>query len=226
MDRYTTGIDIQRLLQGEVPWEFYVELIIRAVAVYLILIVALRLMGKRMSRMFTRNELAAVATLAAAIGIPLQSPDRGIIPGVLIAGIVIVAQRWVAQRATKSQRFERTTQGRISTLVQDGCLQIKDLNECNLSRERVFSQLRGTDITHLGQVKRLYLEASGSFTLIKNQQPASGLCILPEWDMDFISEQQPDHNIKVCSHCGNGQQQKDTATCANCKNETWLQAIR
>jgi len=226
MDKYSIHLyDIRRILQGEVPLEFYIELLIRAVVVYLIIIGSFRLMGKRMSSRMTRNELAAVATLAAAIGIPLQTPDRGLLPGLLIAGIVVLVQRLVAARAARHERFERMTQGKISTLVQNACLQIDDMKECHMSRERIFSQLRSNNIRHLGEVQRLYLEANGSFTLIHHPQPVSGLCVLPEPDKDFIAEQPPDAGRQVCSYCGYGQRPAAAQACPNCHHEEWVNAV-
>src|SRR4051794_17099270 len=68
--------DWLRILVGEVPATYFIELIIRAAVVYLILMVSMRLMGKRMSSQLSRNELAALVSLAAAVGIPMMSPDR------------------------------------------------------------------------------------------------------------------------------------------------------
>lgn len=218
--------DITRILQGEVPLPFYIELLIRAVVVYLILIFAFRLMGKRMASHMSRNELAAIATLAAAVGIPLQSPDRGVLPGLLIAGLVVLVQRTVAARAAKNERFERITQGKISTLVQDACLQVDDMKKCHISRERIFSQLRSSNIRHLGQVQRLFLEASGSFTLINNPNPIPGLCILPDMDKAFIAEQTVDPDKKVCNYCGGGQPNAETQECPNCHHHEWVEAVK
>jgi uncharacterized membrane protein YcaP (DUF421 family) len=226
MEKYDIHLsDIMRILQGNVPWVFYLELVIRAVVVYLIIIVALRLMGKRMGKLLTRNELAAVSTLAAAIGIPLQTPDRGLLPGLLIAAIVVVLQRSVAGIASRKERFERLTQGRISTLVSDSVLQMNAMKECHLSRERIFSSLRGQNIRHLGEVQRFYLEASGSFTIIKHAKPVPGLCVLPVIDKAFINEQPHDHNKKICSYCGYSQLQEHTTACSNCHNKDWVYAI-
>jgi uncharacterized membrane protein YcaP (DUF421 family) len=218
--------DIMRILRGEVPWGFYVELFIRAAVVFVILIASFRLMGKRMASRMTRNELAAVATLAAAIGIPLQTPDRGLVPGLLIAGILILVQRFVASRAAKNESFERSTQGKISTLVEDANLQIAAMKECHISRERIFSTLRSSNIRHLGEVKRLYLEASGSFTVINHPKPEPGLCVLPEVEKDFIAEQKFDQEKKVCSYCGYGQRETKEPVCPNCDHAEWVTAAQ
>jgi uncharacterized membrane protein YcaP (DUF421 family) len=226
MEKYQINIDdLMRILQGNVPWEFYLELVVRALVSYAVIIVALRLMGKRMGKLLTRNEVAAVATLAAAIGIPLQTPDRGLLPGLLIAGIVVLFQRRIAARASRKEQFERLTQGHISTLVSDSVLQISAMKECHLSRERIFSHLRGHSIRHLGEVQRLYMEASGSFTLVPRAQPAPGLCVLPKMDTPFISEQPVDHGKKICSYCGIEQPQPEIAECKNCNHSKWVNAV-
>ena len=94
--------DIQRILFGEVPPSFFLEIVLRTFVVYLILMVSMRMMGKRMSSELQRNELAALVTLAAAIGVPMHEPIRGLLPAVIIAIVVIVIQQLVAKKAAKS----------------------------------------------------------------------------------------------------------------------------
>jgi len=73
--------DWLRILIGEEPISFLLELIIRAAVVYLVLMLSMRLMGKRMSSQLSRNELATLVSLAAAVGVPMMAPDRGLLPG-------------------------------------------------------------------------------------------------------------------------------------------------
>jgi uncharacterized membrane protein YcaP (DUF421 family) len=58
--------DWSRILIGEVPAEFFIEVLIRMTFFYLFLLVSMRLIGKRMNSQLTRNELAALVSLAAA----------------------------------------------------------------------------------------------------------------------------------------------------------------
>ncbi|HEY0742788.1 MAG TPA: hypothetical protein VGD40_15065 [Chryseosolibacter sp.] len=57
--------DWERILLGEVPPAFLLEIVLRIIVVYLILTVAMRILGKRMAAQLTRNELAAMVSLAA-----------------------------------------------------------------------------------------------------------------------------------------------------------------
>lgn len=217
--------DIGRILTGDMPPAFFIEIIIRAIVVYIILMGAMRLMGKRMASRLNRNELAAISTLAAAVGIPLLTPDRGLLPGILIAFIVVLVQRLVAHYSVKSQRFERLTQGRISTLVFDSCLQLRQMEKVRISREQLFSRLRSNRIRHLGQVKRMYMEANGSFTIIRHSEKKPGLPVIPSWDKALLEEQQRAKETYVCSYCGNARKNDHDGECPNCHKHEWTHPI-
>lgn len=219
--------DWQRILVGEVPGIFYVEILIRAAAIYLILVVAMRLMGRRMASKLSRNEMAAMISLAAAIGVPILDAHRGLLPALIIAMVVVFTQRIVSYWVAKNQKFESISQGDISTLVENSVMQLPAMKESRITRELLFAQLRSGGMIHLGHVKRLYMEANGAFTLVEEPKPKPGLSILPEWDTDFIDQQEKTPHQNVCYHCGNPQPksgQKDN--CANCGHDEWVSALK
>ena len=74
------------------PASFYSETVIRLLFSYLLLLLSLRLMGNRMAKILTRNELVAIVSLAAANGVALMAPDRGRLP--VVAVIVGCQQRF------------------------------------------------------------------------------------------------------------------------------------
>jgi len=217
--------DWHRIFFGEVPAGFFIEVTIRTAIIYVVLMVSMRLMGKRMASQLGRNELIAMTSLAAAIGVPIQSPDRGILAAVVIAGIVVFIQQIIAKKAAENQNFEGLTQDNIGTLVADGRLELKTMLNTRLTRERVFGQLRNKGIHHLGEVKRLYLEANGTFTLIKSDNPVPGLCILPDWDADFIKSVCSQTDEMACDHCGK-LRTEFSSRCSNCSIDNWVQAVR
>jgi uncharacterized membrane protein YcaP (DUF421 family) len=214
--------DWVRILFGNVPPEFFIELVIRVTFIYLLIIFCIRMMGKRMAAQLSRNELVAISSLAASIGIPIQSPERGLLPAVIVALIVVAAQRIVSARIVRNERFERRSQGNISILVNDCCLQPQILEKARISRTEVFARLRSMKIMHMGQVKRLYFEASGDFTLVKNDDGHPGLSVLPQEDPEFLAEQTYSKDIYVCSNCGRGKQ--NLPQCSNCGNEEFVPA--
>ncbi|HEY8920817.1 MAG TPA: YetF domain-containing protein [Chitinophaga sp.] len=219
--------DWQRILIGEVPPGYFIELLIRAIVVYLILMVSMRTMGKRMSSQLSRNELAALVSLAAAVGIPMMAPDRGVLPALVIAFVLITVERMIAKRGFSDQKFESFVQGDLSTLVNDGIIDMKALAKVKLSHERVLAQLRSMGILQLGTVKRFYMESSGNFTLVRSPQPRPGLSVLPPWDdpMRNCFHEHPDE--KICMQCGFPKKQTHDPDkgCPNCGAEKWVTAV-
>ncbi len=218
--------DLGRIVLGRTPWVFLVEAALRTVLLYLLLLVSMRLMGKRMASSVSRNELAALVSLAAAVGPAMESPDRGILPPMIIAAVIVGVQRLIAIGTFRSQGFEQKTQGDVSTLVRDGELELDALRSVVLSRERLFSRLRGEGIADLGTVERAYLEANGAFTVIQQDRPQAGLCILPSWDEDFRNELRPADGLRACGSCGHVVDLTDDRSCGRCLQERWEPAVR
>lgn len=219
--------DWLRILIGEVPVSFFIELLIRSIIVYLILIVSMRIMGKRMSSRLSRNELASLVSLAAAVGIPLMSPDRGVLPAAIIAFILVGVQRLIARQSCKNEKFENFSQGRVSALVSDGIVDMKELKHIKLSHERVFSQLRSQGVLQLGTVGRFYMEASGAFTLISRKDPMPGLPVLPPFDEEMRDYFEEHNDQQICVQCGFPQKPvgHPYPKCPNCSAEKWIAAV-
>jgi uncharacterized membrane protein YcaP (DUF421 family) len=220
--------DWLRILAGEVPAGFYLELVLRAVIIYLLLMLAMRFMGKRMSGLLSRNELVAMVSLAAAIGTPLTAPDRGILPAVIIAIVVVYIQRWISANAFCDEAFESYAIGKLDILVSDAVIDLEVLKKVRISRERLMAELRGSGIKQLGSVKRFYMEASGFFTLIKNEEPNEGLLILPSWDEEFCERLKPSETQIACGICGLLQPKATDpkSKCPHCGEVAWAKAVK
>lgn len=221
--------DWSRILIGEVPPIFLLEVVIRIFVLYLLLIVSLRIMGKRMSAMISRNEMIAMISLAAAIGIPVQDPENGLLPAFIIAGVVIGVQRVISTKTLKNPGFESMIMGEINPLVQDGRLELKNMEKSKISRERIITEFRVKSVINLGKVQRAYLEANGAFTIyLYEDEEKEGLCILPDWDKEFLEEMKVVNSSYACGSCGNivKSQNEPELNCDHCDHKQWLKAIR
>ncbi|WP_139920414.1 DUF421 domain-containing protein [Hymenobacter sp. DG01] len=216
-----------RFFLGDVPWSFLLETLLRGLFLYGLLLLSMRLMGKRMGAQLSRNEMAALVSLAAAIGVPIQAPDRGLVPPLIIAAIIVLGQRFIAARTLKSKKFEEITQDDIAIMVEDGCLNLDKMEEVVLPQERLFAKLRSESISQLGQVKRLYMEANGDFTLLLQEPARPGLTLIPDWDEEYIQEQQRSPDTFACLRCGQLEHgpQEPAHACPRCQHHRWTTAV-
>jgi len=223
-----SAIDLPRLLMGETPWSFLLEAVIRMAVLYLVLLTGLRLMGKRMAGQLSRTEQAALVSLAATVGLPILSPDRGLVAPLLIAGIVVLMQRLVVHWAARRPQVEHALQANVITLVADGVLNLGAMEHAVLSHERLYAQLRGESLEHLGQVRRLYMEANGTFSLVEEEEhPKPGLSLVPGWDAEFRQLQPAAAGKFACCSCGwvTEAPQAPTTACPKCGAAEWEPAV-
>ncbi len=217
--------DWTRILLGETPPAFLVEVVLRTVFIFVLLLVSMRLIGHRMAAQLTRLEMLALFSLAAAIGVPLQAPDRGLLPALVIVVVVVAVGRMLAIWMFGNERFEARVSDQLTVLVADGVLNIKGIGETRLTIERVLAQLRSQGIRQLGEVQRLYIEAGGTFSLVKQPEPKPGLSVLPPMDEEFQAEQ-PLADSRVCGTCGHaGNGEAQPTPCPNCGHRQWVVAV-
>jgi uncharacterized membrane protein YcaP (DUF421 family) len=193
--------DWHRMLFGESPPLYLLEVVLRVAIIYVLILVAMRSLGKRMTAEVGRTEIVARVSLAAAVGLTIQRPQRGILGSAVIALVIVLVGRWLALLAFKHPRFEKAFQGNYAALVKDGILNLPLMKRTRITRESLNAALRGENVRHLGQVKRFYLEANGKFSLISATNEVPGLSVIPEWDLE-LQQRQQQTDIEVCKSCG------------------------
>jgi len=220
--------DWNRIVLGEVPPEFIIEVVIRMTLIYIMLVVSLRLMGRRMEAMISRGEMVSLVTLGASIGVAIHTPERGLLPSMVVILIILSMQLLQSYITSRSSKGEKLLLDQISTLVQDGRLMIKNMKKSRITRERLFAALRLKGLTNLGNVQRVYFEAKGVFSIIfyLDDESKPGLCILPDSDVEYRSELKYDDAHYACRSCGKIDEKSTTvASCTNCGAHEWEKAV-
>jgi uncharacterized membrane protein YcaP (DUF421 family) len=233
------AFDMKRLVIGQVPGLFLLEVAVRAVITYLVLLLAARAMGKRVAGQMSVLELTIIVTLGAAIGVPLESPERGMLPAVIVLTIAVAYQRAIGRATFSSRRAVGLLEGKPAILVRDGALELETMKGAALSRERLFAILRNQRVLQLGQVKRAYLEAGGQLSVYLDDDPRPGLCLLPGQDGKVYEGEFAEGGKRVCRSCANvvDAEPGQTATegehdhpaerrCPICHDHDWGPAVR
>ena len=218
--------DWQRILLGQAPLAFLLEAMLRTLVVYLVLVVAMRLLGKRMNAQLSVAELSVMIMLGGIVSVPMQIPDRGILHGVLVLFCLVGLYRGINWLAYKYKRVEYLTQGDLEIVVVDGVLDMPALTRTKLSRQQLFANLRAANIEHLGQVKRAYLEAGGTFSIYEQEPPLPGLSVLPGKDTALRQAEPTDAAVQACQQCGHTEPTgRQPAQCPRCGHDQWAPAV-
>jgi uncharacterized membrane protein YcaP (DUF421 family) len=221
--------DWHRFLFGNASWHFLLEVLLRTCATYVLLVIAMRLLGRRVAAQFTLFEISIVVTLAAAIGVPLQAANRGMLPPFLIALVAVALQRIIAAAGITHRRVETMISTDVTLLAREGRLEHAELARAAMPREKVYEAMRLAGWQHLGQISRLYMEPSGAFSFIPARPAKPGLSVLPAIDEELRDEARVP-GCSACLQCGNTVQtdesgHADDLRCENCGSREWTFAV-
>jgi uncharacterized membrane protein YcaP (DUF421 family) len=167
-----------------------------------------------------------MVTLGAIVSPAMQIPQLGVLMGIMILVCALIFQRGLNVAEFKSSKFEKISQGEVGLAVKDGIIQLEEMKRVKVSRQQLFSALRGQNVYNLGDVGRVYMEACGIFSVYRKDEPSPGLAIFPPTD-DSINgySQQVLEDSRVCATCGNVTEDTDeTHKCQNCQSNTWINA--
>lgn len=223
--KYT--FDWQRILFNELPLHFLFEVAIRSTVMFIILLIVLKLTGKRGVKQLSVFETVIIIALGSAAGDPMFYEDVGLVPAIGVFIIVLILYRLVTWLTGKSPRFEKLMEGETECLVVNGKFSPNKFERESLSHDEFFTELRLKNIEHLGQVRKAYLETTGDVSVyfFEDKDVKPGLPITPE----LFCEKTKNITIPglyACARCGDTRELTQGAhTCKVCDNTQWTLAI-
>lgn len=217
-----------RLFFNNLPEIFILEVIFRSTVMFVILLLTLKLAGKRGVKQLSIFETVIVIALGSAAGDPMFYEDVGIVPAAIVFIVIIALYRAVTWLTGKSKHFEEFIEGKTECLINEGKFSLRSFKKESLAQDEFFSELRIKSIEHLGQVRHAFLETSGEVSIFyyADKDVKYGLPILPSL-FNEKSKIISDNGIYACTFCGHIEEQiSGTAICEVCKKDEWVPAIK
>ena len=139
------------------------EKLARPVIVYLVLVVLLRIFGKRELAQLNPFDLVVLLSLSNTVQNAIIGDDNSVTGGI-IGAFGLLAINWLVVRVLfRSQRLTRALEGRSTTLIRNGQIDLKAMNREMLSREELLSVVHRQGFEDFHQVRKCELEPNGTF---------------------------------------------------------------
>jgi uncharacterized membrane protein YcaP (DUF421 family) len=139
------------------------EKLLRPVIVYLVLVLLLRLFGKRELAQLNPFDLVVLLSLSNTVQNAIIGDDNSVTGGV-IGAFSLLAINWLVVRVLfRSRRMTRVLEGRAAVLVQNGQIDKRALDRESLTREELMEVIHRQGFEDLHQVRRCELEPNGTF---------------------------------------------------------------
>jgi uncharacterized membrane protein YcaP (DUF421 family) len=145
--------------------------VLRTVAVYLALLLLLRLGGKRQLAQMNTFDLIVLLLLSNVVQNAIIGNDNSLVGG-LIGAAVLVALNYLLVRATFLHSIAtRILQGTPTPLVTEGQLDERALHRELITQAELEAALRRQGMTGLDGVEEVVLEPEGSLSATQKPQP-------------------------------------------------------
>lgn len=145
-------------------WEF----IVRGVMVYCVLLLLVRVSGKRTVGQFTPFDLLVVMLLSESVSNSLSGGDDSVSGGLLIACTLIVLNIGIGYLSSRSQKLATLIDGECVLLGRDGHIFKDVLMRARIAQNDVEQALREADV-ELAKAKCIFLEADGKITVLEKK---------------------------------------------------------
>jgi len=151
---------------GGVWWHF----ILRAAIVYFMILVFIRVSGKRQVGQMTPFDLVLFLLISNAVQNSMNGGDNSITAGAILAATLIVlsnALGWVTRR---NRKLEKLIDGEAEILIHNGKLRPHALERAGLTQHDLLAALREADCAAIRDVHTAILETNGRITVLTRKE--------------------------------------------------------
>jgi uncharacterized membrane protein YcaP (DUF421 family) len=133
---------------------------------FILVVVAMRLMGKRQLGQLQPGELVAMIMMSEIAAMPITQRDSPLIHSVGAILVILLAEIIMALLALKSIKLRDLFGGKPSLVINNGMIMKKTMKRNRITIDELVESLREKDITDLNTVKYAVLERGGVLSVV------------------------------------------------------------
>jgi len=138
----------------------------RTIILYFLIMIGLRLMGKRQIGELEPGELVLTMMISDLAAVPMQDFGIPLLAGVIPILTLLALSMLLSQFSLLSLRFRELVCGTPSVLIRNGELQQEAMRKNRYTLDEILEELRGQGISDIGDVKYAILENSGHLSIL------------------------------------------------------------
>lgn len=143
---------------------------VRALVLYILVIFAVRLMGKRQLGELQPSELVITILVSNIATLPLEDVNIPLMVGITPILSLVCFEVIVSSLSLKFPKLRKIISGRPKIIISNGQIDRKVMRELRFSVDDVMTALRGNDIFNLEEVQFAIVETTGSISAMKKPQ--------------------------------------------------------
>jgi len=144
-----------------------VEIALRTGVIYLLVLVGIRISGKREVGQMTPFDLVLLLLISNSVQNAMTGPDTSLAGGAVAATTLLIMNYVVAELSGGNRRFRKFVQGQPSLLVHDGQVIEAHMAKEHVSMDELERSLREHGVATYKEAALAVLEVDGSISVLK-----------------------------------------------------------
>jgi uncharacterized membrane protein YcaP (DUF421 family) len=151
------------------PGTSLAEKVVRPIAVYIFLVLILRLGGRRELAQMNAFDLVVLLTLSNAVQNAIIGDDNSLIGGMIGGATLVLLNLGVVRFLYRHPRLNRQLEGEPVLLLKDGRPIHANLEQQQITEEELLAAIHRQGVTKFEDCAEVILETSGTITVLERQ---------------------------------------------------------
>ena len=148
----------------------YLDIVIRSAAVYLFMVIALRLFGKKELSQLNTADVILILLISNSVQNAMVGNNTSLLGGLAAASILFSINFVLKKLMFNYQKFGVFMQEKPEILIHNGNLDFKSLSKLNITSDELREAMREHGIEHFKDVKLAMLEIDGNISIISGSE--------------------------------------------------------
>lgn len=146
------------------------NVILRTLFVFAIIVAGLRFTGKRQIGQLQPFELVVTLLLAEMASTPIENPEKPFLFSLVPIITLLAVQIFLAYITLKSEKLRALICGTPNIIIKNGTIQRQELKKLRYNLNDMLEQLRAKDMPNVDDVEFAILETNGHLSVIPKSQ--------------------------------------------------------
>ncbi len=161
------------MLVGLAPPTFFVEIVLRILMLFALLLIVVHALGKRGQQNLSPMQQMLMIALGSAAGDVMLYPEISIASAAIVLVGVTLLTIGIEKAAIHSRFVRDYLESRPCVLMRDGKIMLETMARERTTARELYANLRQQGAVSLEQVELAILEVTGDITVVLNERPPS-----------------------------------------------------
>lgn len=144
----------------------FIEIILRTLSVYIFMIVAIRIFGKKELAQLSVIDLVFILLISNAVQNAMVGPDTSLNGGLIAAGALFLANFTLKQILYRNKNINKLIQGESILLIYDGVPNMENCKKAEITIDELEAAVREHGARDIQRVDLAVLEVDGNISVI------------------------------------------------------------